>query len=59
MFGAVIDPSEKKPFALGLDYVAASRPTELADLTLLAPSKVCHTSTFPQERRNKREESAD
>ena len=26
-FGAVIDPSEKKTFARGLDYVAASRPT--------------------------------
>lgn len=34
MFGAVIDPSEKKPFALGLDYVAASRPTELVNFLL-------------------------
>ena len=39
-FGAVIDPSEKKTFARGLDYVAASRPTELANLTLFAPLTV-------------------
>ena len=55
-FGAVIQPSAKKPFARGLDYVAASRPTELANLTLLAPLTVDQFSAFPQERHNIREE---
>ena len=55
-FGAVIQPSAKKPFARGLDYVAASRPTELANLSLLAPLTVDQFSAFPQERHNIREE---
>ena len=58
-FGAVIDPSEKKTFARGQDYVAASRPTELANLTLLAPVTVNHFSAFHQERHNIRENSTD
>ena len=55
-FGAVINPSAKKPFARGLDYAAASRPTELANLILLAPLTVCQFSALPQERHNIREE---
>ena len=55
-FGAVIEPSAKRPFARGLDYVAASRPTELAKLTLLAPLTVNHFTAFPQERHHIREE---
>ena len=54
--GAVIEPSAKKPFARGLDYVAASRPTKLVNLTLLAPLTVNQFSAFPQERHNIREE---
>ena len=49
-------PPPKKPFARGLDYVAASRPTELANLTLLAPLTVCQLSAYPQERHYIREE---
>ena len=45
-FGAVIEPSAKNPFARGLDYVAASRPTELAKLTLLAPLTVQQFRAF-------------
>ena len=55
-FGAVIEPSAKKPFARGLDYVATSRPTELAKLTLLAPLTVKQFSAFPQERHSIRQE---
>ena len=55
-FGAVIEPSSKKPFTRRLDYVAASRPTELASLTLLGPLTVEQFSAFPQERHNIREE---
>ena len=55
-FGAVIEPSAKKPFARGLDYVATSRPTELAKLTLLAPLTVQQFSAFPQERHCIRQE---
>ena len=47
-FGAVIEPSAKKPFARGLDYVATSRPTELKLLTLLAPLTIKQFSAFPQ-----------
>ena len=35
--GAVVEPSANKLFPKGLDYVAVSRPTELANLTLLNP----------------------
>ena len=55
-FGAVIEPSAKKPFARGLDYVATSRPTELAKLTLLAPLTVNQFSASPQERHIIRQE---
>ena len=55
-FVAVIDPSEKKTFARGLDYVAASRPMGLANLTFLALLTVCQFSAFLQERHNIREE---
>ena len=58
-FGAVIDPSENEPFARGLDYVAATRPTELANLTLLAPVTVNQFSAFHQERHNIRENTTD
>jgi hypothetical protein len=55
-FEAVIEPSAKKPFARGPDYVATSRPTELAKLTLLAPLTVNQFSAFPQERHSIRQE---
>ena len=55
-FGAVIEPSAKKPFSRGLDYVAASRPTKLANLTLLAPLTVGQFRAFPKERHNIKEE---
>ena len=55
-FGAVIEPSAKKPFARGLDYVATSRPTELKLLTLLAPLTIKQFSAFPQERHSIRQE---
>jgi hypothetical protein len=34
-FTAPSEPSIKKPFARGVDYVAVSRPTELSKLFLL------------------------
>ena len=49
-FGAVILPSQNKPFARGLEYVAPSRPTELNNLYLLGPLTEVHYSAFPQER---------
>ena len=49
-FGAVVEPSKGKPFARGLDYVAPSRPTELAKLILLRPLTEAHFNAFPQER---------
>ena len=55
-FGAVIEPSAKKPFARGIDYVATSRPTELGKLTLLAPLTVNQFSASPQERHIIRQE---
>ena len=55
-FGAVIEPSAKKSFARGLDYVATSQPTELAKLTLLAPLTVNQFGAFPQERQIIRQE---
>ena len=55
-FGAVIEPSVKKPFARGLVYVATSRPTELAKLTLLAPLTVNQFSASPQKRHIIRQE---
>ena len=48
--GAVVEPSANKPFARGLDYVAVSRPTELANLTLLNPLTTAYFTGFPQER---------
>ena len=49
-FGAVIEPSQTKPFARGLDYVAASRPTELKKLFLLGPLTHNQFNAFPSER---------
>jgi hypothetical protein len=49
-FGAVIEPSIKKPFARGLDYVAVSRPTELSKLYLLGPLTDTKFTAFPKER---------
>ena len=54
--GAVIEPSANKPFARGLDYVAASRPTELHKLILLSPLTEVHFNSFPQERHSIRQE---
>jgi hypothetical protein len=48
--GAVIEPSSAYPFARGLDYVAASRPTELSKLFLLSPLNNTHFTAWPQER---------
>ena len=55
-FGAAIEPSAKKSFARGLDYVATSRSTELAILTLLAPLTVNQFSAFPQKRHSIRQD---
>ena len=55
-FGAVIEPSKGKPFARGLDYVAPSRPTELAKLILLGPLTEAHFTSFPKERHAIKEE---
>ena len=49
-YGAVIEPSSGTPFARGLDYVAPSRPTELAKLFLLAPLTDRHFTSFPGQR---------
>ena len=49
-FGAVIEPSQTKPFARGLDYVAASRPTALKNLFLLGPLTHNQFNAFPSER---------
>ena len=50
-FGAVAQPSQKKPFTWGLDYVASSRPTELNNLYLLSPlTEVQHEITQDYER---------
>ena len=49
-FGAVVQPSQNKPFVRGLDYVAPSRPTELNKLFLLGPLTEVHYNAFPQER---------
>ena len=48
--GAVVEPSANKLFPKDSDYVAVSRPTELADLTLLNPLTPAHFTGFPQER---------
>ena len=48
--GAVVEPSANKVFARGLDYVAVSRPTELANLMLLNPLTPARFTGFPQER---------
>ena len=47
--GAVIDPSKGRPFARGLDYVAASRPTELLKLFLLSPLTDKQFTSYPKE----------
>ena len=46
-YGAVMEPSANNPFARGLDYVAASRPTELKKLFLLTPLTNKHFTAFP------------
>ena len=48
--GAVVKPSANKLFPRGLDYVTVSRPTEIANLTLLNPLAPAHFTGFPQER---------
>ena len=48
--GAVVETSENKIFPKGLDYVALSRPTELANLTLQNPLTPAHFTGYPQER---------
>ena len=48
--GAVVEASPNKPFARGLNYVAVSRPTELANLTLLNPLTPANFTGFAQER---------
>jgi hypothetical protein len=55
-FGAIIEPSLKKPFARGLDYVAVSRPTELCKLFLLRPLTTLQFTAFPKERSDIRNE---
>ena len=47
---SVVELSANKLFARELDYVAVSRPTELANLTLLNPLPPAHFTGFPQER---------
>ena len=47
---AVVDPSANKLFPKGLDYVAVSSTTELANLTLLNPLTPAHFTGFAQER---------
>jgi hypothetical protein len=49
-YGAVIEPSSAYPFARGLHYVAASRPTELSKLFLLSPLNNTHFTAWPHER---------
>ena len=49
-YGAVVDPSPGTPFTRGLDYVAVSRPTELNNLTLLAPLTPAHFNGYIPER---------
>ena len=48
-FGAVIAPSQCKPFARGLDYVTASRPTVLKKSYLLGLLKHVQFKAFPSE----------
>ena len=45
-YGAVIMPSIGRPFARGLDYVAASRPTELNKLFLLKRLEESNFNSF-------------
>jgi hypothetical protein len=55
-YGAVIEPSENKPFSRGIDYVATSRPTVLNNLFLLAPLTEKHFNAWPEERAQVRQE---
>ena len=48
--GAVIEPSANKQFPKELHNVAVSRPTELANLTLLNLLTPVHFTGFPQVR---------
>ena len=57
-YGAVIEPSESKPFSRGIDYVAASRPTMLKNLFLLSPLTDRHFNAWPEERAEVRKEYA-
>ena len=49
-YGAVVDPNPGTPFTRGLDYIAVSRPTELNNLTLLAPLTPAHFNGYIPER---------
>ena len=49
-YGAVIEPSVNVPFSRGLDYVAASRPTQLNNLFLFGPLTTKQFTAFAPER---------
>ncbi|KAJ1449378.1 hypothetical protein M885DRAFT_98727 [Pelagophyceae sp. CCMP2097] len=49
--GIVVQPSPKKPFTMGLEYVAISRGCKLGDVILLNPLRPNHISWHGENRR--------
>jgi hypothetical protein len=47
----VITPSPKTPFAMGLEYVAVSRATELNGVVLTGPLRPHHFNSHGSQRR--------